>query len=128
MIPRAKAFLSPLLATAFVLAACHKQPTAEVRQESEDKAILPPEETARVEAQLVPVATAKADAPAQERLQGAVHPELTMRLQMYIERTGKIPENIYEFANTAVDSMPPAPPGMKYVIDPVDKAVKVTRK
>ena len=51
-----------------------------------------------------------------------------MRLQMYIDRTGKMPETIYEFANVAVDSMPPAPPGMKYAIDASDKTVKVVRK
>jgi hypothetical protein len=118
----------PLLILALsllVFAGCKKNEPAEATQEA---APLPPEVNAQVEAQLVPPPTAKADAPAVERLNGAIHPELTARLQMYIEKTGRIPETIYEFSNTAVDSMPPAPVGMKYVIDPADKTVKAVRK
>jgi hypothetical protein len=96
--------------------------------EAESASPISAEESAKVEAQLVPAPNARADAPAVERLQGAVHPELTARLHMYLEKTGKMPETIYEFSNTAVDSMPPAPAGMKYAIDPADKAVKVVRK
>ncbi len=36
--------------------------------------------------------------------------------------------NRIEFANSAMDSVPLAPEGMKFVIDPVDKAVKVVKK
>ena len=61
-------------------------------------------------------------------MEGAIHPQLTMRLQEFIEKRGRLPESIYEFANTAVDSMPPAPAGMKYVIDPADKTIKAVRK
>jgi hypothetical protein len=105
---------------------CKKQESAEAVQEEKAAAASP--EEAKIEAQLIPAATAKTTGSPQERLQGAIHPELTMRLQMYIDRTGKIPETIYEFANTAVDSMPPAPVGMKYAIDPADRTVKVVRK
>jgi hypothetical protein len=106
--------------------ACKKHEPAQTVPE-EKTAVITPEE-AKVEAQLIPPPNAKPDAPPQERLVGAIHPELTMRLQMYIDRTGKIPETIYEFANAAVDSMPPAPAGMKYAIDPADRTVKVVRK
>ena len=110
-----------------LLVACKKQ-EPQVQAEQTEKAVVPPEETAKVEAQLIPAPAAKPNAPPLERLQGAIHPELTMRLQMYIDKTGHMPETIYEFANTAVDSMPPAPPGMKYAIDPADRTVKVVRK
>ena len=87
-----------------------------------------PEVSAEVEAQLVPSPAARTDAPALERLDGAIHPYLTERLHDYVAKTGKMPETIYEFSNTAVDSMPPAPAGMKYMIDPADKTVKAVRK
>ncbi len=116
-----------LSCAAVLLAGCKKEEAAE--QAKEEKAATPaPEIEAKIEAQLIPAANSNPNATLQERLQGAVHQELTMRLQMYIDRTGKIPETIYEFANVAVDSMPPAPPGMKYAIDAADKTVKVVRK
>ena len=114
-----------LLAFALVTGCKKKEQSAQVQEES---APLPPIENEKVQAELIPPPTAKPDAPPLERLQGAIHPGLSMRLQMYIEKTGRVPETIYEFANTAVDSMPPAPAGMKYVIDPADKTVKVVRK
>jgi len=117
-----------LCGAAFLIGGCRKQTESTQAQEEKAAAAASPEVEARVEAQLIPPGNAKPDAPLQERLQGAVHQELTMRLQMYIDRTGKMPETIYEFSNVAVDSMPPAPPGMKYAIDPADKTVKVVRK
>ncbi len=47
---------------------------------------------------------------------------------MYMEKNGRMPTTFGEFANTAMDSVPLAPEGMKFVIDPVDKAVKVVKK
>ena len=66
--------------------------------------------------------------PIQERINGAIHAQLTLQLRMYIEKNGRMPQTFSEFANTAMDSVPLAPEGMKFVIDPVDKAVKVVKK
>lgn len=116
--------LTVLALITLLLAACKaKQETT-----AEESAPVSPEVNAKIEAELIPPPNAKPNAPAIERLEGAIHPDLTARLQMYIEKTGKVPETIYEFANTVVDSMPPAPAGMKYAIDPADKTVKVVRK
>jgi hypothetical protein len=116
-----------LISAGLLLAAC-KKPAAEAKEEA--ASVISAEDNAKIEAELIPPPTTstKPGAPAVERLQGAVHPGLTARLQAYIDRTGQVPETIYEFANTAVDSMPPAPAGMKYVIDPADRTVKAVRK
>src|SRR2546426_4113455 len=66
--------------------------------------------------------------PIQERINGAIHAQLTVQLRMYIEKNGRMPQNFSEFANTAMDTVPLAPEGMKFVIDPVDRAVKVVKK
>ena len=48
---------------------------------------------------------------------------------MYMEKNGgRMPESFSEFAFRNMDSVPPVPEGMKFVIDPVDKAVKVVKK
>ncbi len=93
---------------------------------------LTPEAAAQVEAQVaaqvIPPPTAQPNAPMQERLVGAVHPQMTERL-LEFERTFKrMPENFYEFSGRMMDSVPAAPPGMRYDIDPVDKAVKLVMK
>src|SRR5436190_4123971 len=80
-----RAGLWALCGAALLIVGCKKH--AESAQVQEEKAAPPPEVEARIEAQLIPAANAKPDAPLQERLQGAVHQELTMRLQMYIDRT-----------------------------------------
>jgi hypothetical protein len=66
--------------------------------------------------------------PIQERINGAIHAPLTMQLRMYIEKNGRMPQTFSEFANSAMDTVPPVPEGMKFVLDPVDKAVKVVKK
>ena len=66
--------------------------------------------------------------PIQERINGAVHAQLTVQLRMYIEKNGRMPESFSEFAFRNMDSVPPVPEGMKFVIDPVDKVVKVVKK
>jgi hypothetical protein len=66
--------------------------------------------------------------PIQERINGAIHAQLTVQLRMYIEKNGRMPESFSEFAFRNMDSVPPVPEGMKFVIDPVDKAVKVVKK
>jgi hypothetical protein len=120
------------LFSACFLAACAKKeapasatsPTAEQAQ----AAAAPSEQEQKIEAQFVPPPNAKPDAPVQERLNGAVHPGLTMMLQAFIQAKGRMPASIQEFAYTTMDSMPAVPPGMKYQIDPADKTVKLVRK
>ena len=89
---------------------------------------LPPEAAAQIEAQVIASPTAPPSAPIQERLVGAVHPQMTEKL-LEFERTYKrMPETFYEFSGRMMDSVPAAPPGMRYDIDPVDKAVKLVMK
>jgi len=110
-----------------VLSACSKKETPAAKAAAESPT-LPPEEAAKVEAQLLIPDNRPASAPPLERLNGAVHLELTGRLRMFIDTYGRMPESIHEFGNQTGDSMPPAPDGMKYVIDPADKTVKAVRK
>ncbi len=66
--------------------------------------------------------------PIQERINGAIHAQLTVQLRMYLEKNGRMPQTFSEFAFRNMDTVPPVPEGMKFVIDPVDKAVKVVKK
>ena len=66
--------------------------------------------------------------PIQERINGAIHAQLTVQLRMYMEKNGRMPQSFSEFAFRNMDSVPPVPEGMKFVIDPVDKVVKVVKK
>ena len=75
-----------------------------------------------------PAATQPTARPALERYNGAVHAKLTMQLRMYIEKNGRMPDTFSEFANSAMDSVPLAPEGMKFVIDPSDRTVKAVKK
>ena len=108
-----------VLLVILALAGCAKK--------EEEKIELPPEASAQIESQLIPPPTAPAGAPAQERLVGAVHPQMTELLLKFEQQFGRMPSNIWEFSGRMMDSLPAAPPGMKYEIDPVDKAVKVVR-
>ena|SRR5688572_20144679 len=113
----------PLLALA-VLVGCAKK-DAEVAELPPDAAA---QVEAQVEAQVIPPPTAQPAAPVQQRLVGAVHPQMTEKL-LEFERTFKrMPEDFYEFSGRMMDSVPSAPPGMRYDIDPADKAVKLVMK
>lgn len=112
------------------------QPTPEQAAQIESEYILPPNSAP---AATRPVAASPAPGqpranvaqqvqPIQERINGAIHAQLTVQLRMYMEKNGRMPQTFSEFANSAMDSVPPAPEGMKFVIDPVDKAVKVVKK
>src|SRR6266566_10096531 len=103
---------------------------------SADTPQLTPEQAAQIESQYLPptnddattapAAAPVADSPAeqrgpiaqqpakpiQERLNGAVHAQLTLQLRMFIEKSGRLPANFSEFANSAMDSVPLAPNGM----------------
>ena len=110
------------------------QPTPEQAAQIESEYILPANNAAAP-------AAAKAAAPQGrqaatpvvahsflERINGAIHAQLTVQLRMFIEKNGRMPQTFSEFANTAMDTVPLAPEGMKFVIVPVDKAVKVVKK
>jgi hypothetical protein len=66
--------------------------------------------------------------PIQERINGAIHAQLTVQLRMYIEKNGRMPQTFSEFANSSMDTVPLAPEGMKFAIDPVDRTVKIVKK
>ena len=128
----------------FALSGCGKkdaarnkaQPTPEQTAQIESEYILPENKTAPPTRPTVarpspgqprPTAVQPVQ-PIQERINGAIHAQLTMQLRMYIEKNGRMPQTFSEFANSAMDTVPPVPEGMKFVLDPVDKAVKVVKK
>ena len=143
--------LTPPLPRLLVLVLCVGIPCGCGRKQdprlSEDPP-LTPEQTAAMESEYLPLTnepptsasenppaeTADASAaplpqrPAVERLNGAIHAQLTVQLRMFIEKNGRVPQNFSEFANSAMDSVPLAPSGMKFVIDPADRTVKVVRR
>src|SRR5256885_15746841 len=128
------------------LSGCGKKDAASAQNQAEPT----PEQTAQIESEYVLPANKTASAPPsmaaspspgqprpnlaqparpiQERINGAIHAQLTVQLRMYIEKNGRMPQSFSEFANSAMDSVPSVPEGMKFVIDPVDKAVKVVKK
>lgn len=108
------------LVLALILVGCAKQ--------QETTTELPPEAAAQIEAQVVPPPSAKPSAPMEERLVGAVHPHMTELLLKFEQQFGRMPEDFYEFSGRMMDSVPAAPPGMRYDIDRADKAVKLVRK
>jgi hypothetical protein len=110
----------PLLILSLTLSGCAKKEEAKIE--------LPPEAVAQIESQLIPPPSAQPGAPAQERLNGAVHPQMTELLLKFEQQFGRMPSNIWEFSGRMMDSLPSAPPGMKYEVDPVDKAVKLVRE
>jgi hypothetical protein len=71
---------------------------------------------------------AVAQQPIQQRLSGAIHAQLTVHLRQFIEKNGRMPETFGEFSNSAMDSIPLAPDGMKFVIDTADRTVKAVKK
>jgi hypothetical protein len=112
------------------------QPTPEQTAQIEAEYILPENKVASVArptaASPTPgqprPAVAQPVRPIQERINGAIHAQLTVQLRMFVEKNGRMPESFSEFAFRNMDSVPPVPEGMKFVIDPVDKAVKVVKK
>jgi len=92
---------------------------------------LPPEQVVQIESQFLPSPNTKktSHSPAiEDRLDGAVHAQLTAQLRMFKAFKGRMPENFYELANSVGDSVPRLPDGMKFVIDPADQTVKAMRK
>lgn len=89
---------------------------------------MPPEATAEIASQVIPPPSSNPAETLQQRLEGAVHPQMTEKLLQFEQTFGRMPETFYEFSGRMMDSVPAAPPGMRYDIDPVDKAVKLVRK
>jgi len=112
------------------------QPTPEQAAQIESEYILPANKTASATPRTAPSPSpgqlrpnvAQPVQPIQERINGAVHAQLTVELRMYIQKTGRMPQSFDEFAFRNLDTVPMVPEGMKYAIDPVDKAVKVVKK
>jgi len=146
--------LSPflLLALALVLASCGKkdattpqasEPVAsQSKPSSQDETSAPagqvqdnqPAPPARTQARTVVKQSAASanqppaqPVPAAVVLDGVVHPVMTMELQKYIQKTGRMPKDFSEFAGSSIDSVPFAPEGMEYVIDYANKQVKVVK-
>ena len=86
-----------------------------------------PEANMQIEAQFAQTTNAQS-ATIQERLEGAIHPELTEKLHLFEKTFQRMPESFYEFSNRMMDSVPPVPPGMRFEIDSLDKTVKVVKK
>jgi len=108
------------------------QPTPEQEAQIESEYLLPTNNSASPIVKGSPAQRAayaqQSAKPIQERLQGAIHTQLTIQLRMFIEKNGRVPQNFSEFANSAMDSVPLAPDGMKFVIDPADRTVKAVKK
>jgi len=112
-----------------IIAGCKKRETASQTPSTESTPVaIAPEEAAKIESQFSAPTIKSSGATIEERLNGAVHPELTTRLRMFVNLYGRMPESVHEFANATGDGLPSIPDTMKYVIDPADKTVKVVRK
>lgn len=118
-------------------AATAGQPTAEQAAQIESEYVLPTKQTDTVAAAAATASQDRAAAnppqvqpgvPIQQRLQGAIHAQLTIQLRRYVEKNGRMPDNFSEFVNATMDSVPEAPNGMKFAIDLTDKTVKVVKK
>ena len=109
------------------------QPTPEQTVQMESEYILPATKPASATA-----ATATRPSPGQprpnavppartiqERINGAIHAQMTVQLRMYMEKNGgRMPESFSEFANVRLDSIPRPPDGKKWVIDIATLQVK----
>ena len=115
------------------LAGCGKKPapgpTVAEQVDQPQATALPAPVAPAPEAEVAPPVRAKRQASPEDQLQGTVHPEMTMRLLMFLQMKGRLPESFYELQNMGgFDSTPGLPPAFKYEIDPKDKTVKIVRK
>jgi hypothetical protein len=118
------------------LVGCGKKPAPAPPQVTEQVDAPPPVAASRrsspipaPETPSSPAATPKPSVSIQDQLQGTVHPEMTMRLRMFEQMKGRMPQSFYELQNMGgFDSTPGLPPNMRYEIDPRDKTVKIVKK
>ncbi len=61
-------------------------------------------------------------------LEGQVDPFLTQQLRAFVQQKGRLPADFRELARTSLDSVPRAPAGMKWAIDPTTQEVKAVRQ
>lgn len=72
-------------------------------------------------------ATAQA-AQAQQALDGVPDPNLTAALRAFVREKGRMPQSMVELKATKLDSLPRAPAGFMYAIDPVTVEVKLVKQ
>jgi hypothetical protein len=65
---------------------------------------------------------------AAQPLEGQVNPFLTQQLRAFVGQKGRLPVDFLEFARTSLDSVPRAPAGMKWAIDPTTREVKAVKQ
>ena len=70
-----------------------------------------------------PAAAATLEGP----VEGIVDPFMTAQLQIFIRERGRMPVDFNEFASARMDSVPMAPEGTRFVVDPATRQVKLTR-
>jgi hypothetical protein len=73
--------------------------------------------------------TSAASARAATRLlDGQVNAFLTQQLQAFVQQKGRLPADFAELARTSLDSVPRAPVGTKWAIDPTTSEVKAIKQ
>ena len=77
----------------------------------------------------LPVTNAPGEtANAPKPLEGVVDPALTAALKAFVQEKGRLPQNLLELKNAKLDSLPRAPTGFIYAIDPATVEVKMVRQ
>ncbi len=71
-----------------------------------------------------PTNSATPDAP----IEGFVDQFMTAQLQIFIREKGRLPTDFNEFASARMDSVPRAPEGMRFVVDPATQQVKLVKR
>ncbi len=61
-------------------------------------------------------------------LDGQVQPFLTQQLRAFVQQRGRLPSDFSELARTSLDSVPRAPAGMRWAIDPTTREVKAVKQ
>ena len=71
---------------------------------------------------------AMAGTTASKPLDGQVNPFFTQQLRVFVQQKGRLPADFRELARTSLDSVPRAPAGMKWAIDPTTREVKAAKQ
>jgi hypothetical protein len=73
-------------------------------------------------------ATISATNEASQPLEGPAEPGMTDQLRIFIQEHGRLPADFAEFSRARLDSVPRAPQGMKWAIDPATQEVKLVKQ
>ena len=73
-------------------------------------------------------ADAAPSATSAQPLEGTIHEFMTAQLKIFIQEKGRMPADFAELARTKLDSVPRAPPGSYWAIDPVTQEVKLMKQ